>query len=461
MKKVISSIVLIFLMVGLCSTCVMASSDNYVKLSGIYETFQTIKIKSNLKRDEIKSYKWLLSADENGSYAPIPGAENFKFTVNAECANKWLKVEITSNTDEVIASAPRKIGEIWGKQPQINGNDDKLTTVNKKTPPEYLFTVDGQEFILLDATESDDGRFLVYAKNVMGVRKFNVNGGQTFDEMAGYLNNEFLTKGSSTGQKLPTPIIENIFYDNTWKIEEKMWEDTTERGVKGGVALLSAHELKQYCSKIGLYEDQGKAYWLRTPLGPPGDGNHVLCTSSDEPNTGLVFTQNSMTEQGIRPIFYLNKNFFANVKIDTATMGSDVAKTIRENYTKRDLMKLYTLQELEETFGFGDNYEITAAEFLGQNGTPLTALNQPNVTAKVNIQNSYENAEYVVLVAVYNNKNQLVNLDSKKTMLVSGNNIVNIDLKNIPETDGNYAKISLINNKAELMPEAKTFTCFK
>ncbi|MEG1880103.1 MAG: hypothetical protein RR145_02160, partial [Oscillospiraceae bacterium] len=296
--KIGTRLLSILIILGILVTCIpifaVDSLVTNVKLSGIYETFQTIKGEYTYSGlDSNLTFSWLSSSGETGDYLPLNGKNEKTLTLTGENADTWIKFKVSDGTNDYY-SAPRHVGPVWGKQGQINGEPgNALSVVNKTTPVENIFTVGGQEFILLESTESDESKFLVYSKKAVGKRVFNASGGQLFDDMALWLNGEFKTNGADV--KFPNEILNNINYENVWKIEQKMWEDTTERGVKAGLALISATELKKHCAKIGLFDEPGKAWWLRTPLGPQGDGNHVLCTSESEGNVGKVFSNNSQS----------------------------------------------------------------------------------------------------------------------------------------------------------------------
>ncbi|MEG2584460.1 MAG: hypothetical protein RSA27_08135, partial [Oscillospiraceae bacterium] len=326
------------------------------KLNGIYETHQNIKIDYPKITGANTIFKWYVSDVKNGTYNEVLGSSLDSFYIKEEYANKWIKAEVTQNSIK-CETEPRQVGGLLYERMEPLSGDKKLTNITETAPKSALFSTGGQEFILLDTTESSESRFLVMSRKTAGKRKFSTSGGQNFSELKTWLNGEFLTLN-----KLPENVKTHINKDATWKIEPYMYPQgavSAENTVTAGVVIPSLTEVKKYKNKIGFYEDLGMGWWTRTPMGTPGDENAILAANSDAMNMGCFFPILSQSEEhGIRPMFYLNREFFKNVKIDVNTAGADVKRAITTNYSPSEL-SIYTAEEIATLFS-RRNIEITA-----------------------------------------------------------------------------------------------------
>ena len=116
--------------------------------------------------------------------------------------NKYIKVQVTDPQGVSYESEPVYIEESWGGKELKDGI--VIEGARNTTDPNYVFSVGGQEFILLDTFENDDsGHYLVMAKDTYGVRQyFMTDQSQRPYEMAYWLNHTFKDNGID-GKKLP------------------------------------------------------------------------------------------------------------------------------------------------------------------------------------------------------------------------------------------------------------------
>ena len=224
------------------------------------------------------------------------------------------------------------------------------------SPAENLFTVDGQKFILLDDTE--DGLFVMPQKQY-GTHMFspitNNRGSQAFDlavndSLAKYLNNDVKAL-------LPESIRSNIV-THDWKTE--MAHDggsaPNPYTVTADIAPLSYMEWRDYHKKIGYNDGDNTDFWLRTGPGTNKSPNlarvHLSALIVSGEN-GEVNYREIDTVQGVRPAFYLSRNFFSSYKIDIAAMGESVKRSLLGS-NPADLAEAgYTAAELR-ALGFPD-----------------------------------------------------------------------------------------------------------
>lgn len=237
-----------------------------------------------------------------------------------------------------------------------------------KTPEENLFSVEGsdKEFILLD----DANGFYVMAKDHYGKRAFDPDGTQKFNpddanNIAYWLNHDFIEKGNGVGNKLPDEMIQYIIPDRTWFTEGGIPQGDCPKDytVTTGIALMSQLEWKQYSGIFGVIDNIGVyGWWLRTARGKNGTLNSVLCSMTTAERTGETFGQisSNANDYYVRPVFYLQDNFFKEVRLDK--IGSNVGKTLAKHFEVSDFQgegKLNYDDKLLRTLGFDIPFEIT------------------------------------------------------------------------------------------------------
>ncbi len=231
-----------------------------------------------------------------------------------------------------------------------------------KTPEEYIFQYEGKNFILLDTYEKDGKTyFFVMADDTYGAYKFDTGRGNddclgywNIDDplnMAYWLNNDFWNKGNGS-VALPDGIKDYIDENHIWHTEPVKglsgW--TEEVLTEAPLALLANYEWKQYITKIGQSQTVAgnniSMYYFRTTRSDLGQVNYPLYTGGST-NTPLGTTnawRANGTPLSIRPLFYLESDFFANEKV--FNIGSDVALKIAE-FINADL---YTQEEIDALY---------------------------------------------------------------------------------------------------------------
>lgn len=251
---------------------------------------------------------------------------------------------------------------------------EKLSGVNRlssadytalmKTPPEYTFKVDGndKEFILLD----DEDGFFVLTKDVYGKKAFDPNNTQKFDvedenNIAYWLNHDFLKDGASSTLKLPDEIIEYIDHEREWDTEAGTSDGNCPEGytVKCGVSLMSQAEWAKYINRFGVRDDiTTSGWWLRTPRAIGGGASIVMVSSLESLYLGETFGKGANdTSYSVRPVFYLTDDFFKNVRLDFDTVGEEVFKAMARHFTYDDLNNIYSDREIRN-IGIDVDYEI-------------------------------------------------------------------------------------------------------
>ena len=234
-------------------------------------------------------------------------------------------------------------------------------TAVAETPKNSLFSVDGSslKFILLDV---DEEGFFCTTKDFYGTQPFDPNGTGKFDiedenNIAYWLNNDFLKDGGELWNNdksdekfiFPEKVLKYV-KEHDWLCEAGY--STTDYSedyiVRARLALMSVTEWKKYNGKVGYADNTNIAYyyWLRSVNGTvaPGDAAPVMVVSSG----GTAQFGKVRNGYGVRPVFYLDRSFFTDVKLDISLMGANVKKVIRENFSDDELKRIYNNDEINE-----------------------------------------------------------------------------------------------------------------
>ena len=239
---------------------------------------------------------------------------------------------------------------------------------NSDTPAEYIFKIENsdKEFILLD----DEDGFFVLTKDAYGMRAFDPNGTQKFDpedgnNIAYWLNHDFLEKGNGSAMKLPDNLIKYIDTERMWDTEAGVSDGNCPEGysVQCGVALMSQTEWRKYYKRFGVRDDiTGNGWWLRTPRVIGGGKNIVMEVELTSMYIGGTFGKAS--NEGtwfVRPVFYLEDDFFKNVRLDLDSVGSEVFAAMSRHFKCEDLTDLYSDREIRN-MGIDVEYNIPVPE---------------------------------------------------------------------------------------------------
>ena len=308
------------------------------ELRGIYETKQTIEavVTGNIYLEY--TYSWYISDSENGEYSQIEGNTANKLETESEYSEKWIKVKVTDENGKTAESLPKQIGKRWARK--SGASVDGLINADK----DDIFSIDGQNFILLDSY--DIGEYLVIAEEPVVTRVYSEQGGQSPDTIMSWLNG----KEFENAAYLPQAVHRHIVKNAVWKIEPYAFfnhdgKNTVENTIIGGISLPAVSEIEKYSDKLTIYKENG--WWTRTPYAQEsgGDGNRVLASSPVSEHDGYFYSYSSADiELGIRPIFRLDKSFFAKERIDIENIGRNVRNIIINNYSESELTA-YTEEE--------------------------------------------------------------------------------------------------------------------
>ncbi|WP_214627558.1 S-layer homology domain-containing protein [Paenibacillus agaridevorans] len=247
------------------------------------------------------------------------------------------------------------------------------------TPQENTFQVEGAEetFILLDNRQDDDSAFFIMTKEAYGARAFDPDRTTKFDvddpnNIAYWLNHDFMQNGNG-GRSLPAGIVEFIDRNHVWETEGCRSDSIcpADYTTTAGIALLSQTEYIQYASKFGVRDGVGSSsegWWLRTARGLSAtSASLMLRVRTDDAALGQTHElAASYANAFVKPVFFLNEDFFAKVKLRVDTMGEQVKQTILSRYVPGQLQGWGTAQYSDEELvkiGFQLPQSIIVSDF--------------------------------------------------------------------------------------------------
>lgn len=271
------------------------------------------------------------------------------------------------------------------------GNANQILTT-QANDADWQFAVDGvngKRFSLLDINPNGgSSKYFILAANSYGdtrfygadgTVKYYTKAGAHFnaddkESVANALNYEHIGKENPSGndylkastiQTLDKKIVKYIDVNHLWKTEPDRFYQTgsTASGcyeTTCGVALLSYSELLKYKDKIGYgimgnnstdFGTAGDRWKLRTTtnyasFSVAGLGVTMISSGGKVGYVGKV--ENNGYNFWIRPCFWLNNDFFKNVKLNLTYTGAEVKKALKNNYTYDELKEIYSADELTQ-----------------------------------------------------------------------------------------------------------------
>lgn len=301
------------------------------------------------------------------------------------------------------------------------------------TPAENKFKIGDKEYILLDTTTDNESKFFVMEESVTDKAYFDSEhydiGFDPSDanNIAYYLNNSYT---------VDSVIKEYINNNHLWLTEAGYGDSScpTDYTVECGINLMSVQEWYQYAGKFGYAptSSASNTWWLRTP-GANIDTIRYISTQTGK----SLHTYTNKEERGIRPVYYLNSDFFKKVK--PTSIGANVLKAINQTYSIDELLfgGVYTKADLID-LGIYDakgNAVISEAELTNTEGTLLASPeNQQNLNLQI-IRKI--DSPFTAYFAIYDKTNALISCAISD---IEANTTFNISLPKIAP-EGSYAKL--------------------
>jgi hypothetical protein len=347
--------------------------------------------------------EWLVSDTNSGPWTAISTDREYMVTLNDW--GKVLKLRVRPVDTNGNEGALYETNTAW----YVGGQFWRLTWLRngvEKTPAANVFKIEGsdREFILLDTTAGDSpdflikdttsakSKFLILSKELYNQRaylgqtasdgkllKFNPD---SPDSLAEFLNsNDFFTDGIDGGsgnRTLPTEIVEHIDTDHMWPCEPGAANSNggaayTPYWAKAGISVMSLTEYVYYAGKYGYYDSPPNStvavpavsdldyVALRTPLGFDASNPYMMAyrwrPEAEISNASLDSRQNvtfyspiignsEYRNPYIRPMFFLDEEFFTDAKINLDLAGENVKEAIRNTYSFDELSGIYSQDEI-------------------------------------------------------------------------------------------------------------------
>lgn len=295
-------------------------------------------------------------ATGDGTKSQYPGEAEYETSINDKFVNDKREAINPSYIDSVSGAYAPLVSE---------------------TPKENLFTVGGKEFILLDTDSAGNYFIMVNSLPTDNSDKLSYFGDNYSIDNNTYSARRFdatnpksvaYTINSKIGTYFPTAI-QNKMINTTWYLEANDADKPgTVYSTTCKVALPSYTELITYKSKIGwngldsLFYGMQTRTTIKNAASVTNSSTGVTLTNqyvpavvgkyTAEKNVKWIGTSNPKNFLQVRPVCFVDKDFFRDVAVDTtATLGENVKKEILE-YSAKELLGAYTKEQLK-TLGFG------------------------------------------------------------------------------------------------------------
>lgn len=344
--------------------------------------------------------------------------------------------------------------------------DPAKVSYREKSDPDYIFRVKGsnQRFLLLDVSEDKNSKYFIMGIDYYGQMAFDGLGSQRFDTenamcIAYKLNHSFLTDGfkqSFTDRiyKLPDNVVEHIDFNHVWKTEAGFPGRGADSEYKStcGIAVLSLEEMYQYQSKIGWTDEivygkdspKSHCWWLRTGR-PTTTEMFVVKPEGNKDISGWTVTESTAQ---IRPVFWVDRDFFAEVAIDLETAGKKIIELYKSNYTAGELKKTYPESEIYDYLNYTPSVQTTVKSISDGNKQISKINGVSTIIAEAEFTNNRAGGESGIAIMTYYDAHGKALKTDSLPMLISAGETRSCTFEIVPDElpkKGEYVKITFVN----------------
>lgn len=273
---------------------------------------------------------------------------------------------------------------------QMKAADINAKTLTLNTDSADIFTVGGEKYIMLDSM--DDGSYFIMGYDSYGIANYSTDGTtgkQKYEPGNAKSIGKYVseTVWGGTGTRILPEAIKSHVLNTTWPTEPgtstggPSANASTEYSFEAFIAPISATEFLKYYDKIGVIDEVGGAWTTRTADVTWNANNHhcVICLV---PGTGSASAGRwALTGSfRVRPVMYIDRDFFMEETIDLLTLGDNVKDVIVADYDREDLSATYTANELDLIFGSDSENKpvLNSVTINGTGDTTTTVTVEPN-----------------------------------------------------------------------------------
>ena len=292
------------------------------EVKGILSAGNMLSVKSNkFDEEDIASYEWYQSSSEAGEYTTYSTEATCQSEFN-ETSNvdKWYKVKVTLDDGTSYTTAPVKVAAATMKCYSRDAKKWSPAGTRETSDADYTFEIGGQRFVLLDTIETSyKSHYMVMADQTYGI--------QEFPKEDTYKTNLAKIK-ALLPQAIQDGIKQNVFFEGSYN-EWGTWFGSWLSDVHAP----SGDEMDRYKDIVGMkvcnYKDT-----TGTPVTFTLRSRHNSFTIglSWDNGTKVVHNLRNLSvwddaDQGeIRPVFYLDKDFFTRNEGSFTYLGNKVAE---------------------------------------------------------------------------------------------------------------------------------------
>lgn len=218
---------------------------------------------------------------------------------------------------------------------------DDFADLETVTPQNTKITVNGKDYILLDALENG---FYVLSDGFFGKEKFDSNPDRNHITLAKAefdIEDEFNIAYKLNDVSNNDSAVNKLNGDFNNLLSEKKWSGNQ----LAKVGLLSKAEAGKYSGKIGGNGEKSDSWWLIDKAD--GSEHDVICINNANPK--MLINRKAHGKMYVRPAFVVDFDFFGNNKIDY--IGKEAAKLFDKQYTRDELIAAgYTVDDINAFF---------------------------------------------------------------------------------------------------------------
>lgn len=400
-------------------------------------------------------YKWYRcnSANDGGT---MIGTGTF-YTLTNDDGGKYIRFEvIPKNADSVYGAACSsiavKVDEPLTKLSRTNniGGTAQTNTIYKFS----LASDSTTEYILLDTSENNKSKFYVMTADAFGVRAFDSGNSSVFNpnnsnNIAYWLNHAFKTEGGG-GKVLPDSILGHIDHEHEWLTDAVV--GGSDYLVTCGISLISIDEAIRYAGKYGYNEFSNNRWWTRSTVNLP-DGRTV--PAPIDTNGTIWGTGATDSTPRVRPVFWLDRDFFKTVKLNLQSLSGDskVIQAIVDNYARDELSGIYSEEELG-LFGYAncDVYDVIYTDVNNKTVEQLTPSVE-GLTVSARFASYSKNTEVTMIVSLFDKNGGMygIGIDQKSVVKNVSDEFI-VDLSDFDIQEGTTLKVMFWDNFKDMLP---------